>query len=332
MTVSPVDDVLLLLSHRHRRQVVKTLIGRPEAPLEACIDGENPSANVRAAYERQLEELVGANVVAYDESTGTVSRGDEFERVRPVAEAVAEAESDTDRPEAELRRVQRTFTHTVRDTLQVLRVHASGLNEDGEHRDGLEKALERLTRRVELVDELADTIVEKRDARGEMAVEPVLREEAAALVERHRNVRFEFDTEADASVRADGRLPLVVENVLRNAVEHNDADEPAVRVSTTREEGRVWVTVEDNGPGFPSEDLDALLADGTTGGDKAVAGANAADEHEGATGANTAGDDGAAGGLGLYFVRESVESYGGELTVENRSPAGARVRIGLPAA
>jgi two-component system, OmpR family, sensor kinase len=72
---------------------------------------------------------------------------------------------------------------------------------------------------------------------------------------------------------------------------------------------RAELIVEDNGPGVPSELVPTLF-------ERFVRGA---------------GDRGGSFGLGLAIVRAVVESHGGSVRLENRSPHGARFVVDLPA-
>jgi signal transduction histidine kinase len=113
---------------------------------------------------------------------------------------------------------------------------------------------------------------------------------------------------ADLSVRTDPAvLAVVFENLIENAVEHNDADAPVVTVrSVDVDDGTVAVEVEDNGPGVPDHELDVLDATEET-----------ALEH--------------GSGLGLWIVKWGVASLGGTVAFDI-SDTGTTARVSLPAA
>jgi len=87
----------------------------------------------------------------------------------------------------------------------------------------------------------------------------------------------------------------VVDNLVENAAEHNDADDPRVAVAVDPREDAVRLEVRDNGPGVP----DDVLAD-------------------------------ADGGLDL--VATLVDHYGGELHVSENEPRGTVFAVDLPRA
>lgn len=82
-----------------------------------------------------------------------------------------------------------------------------------------------------------------------------------------------------------------------------------VRLRTRQEPEGLWVLeVEDDGVGIPPGHLGRLFEPGFT-----------------------TKREGASGGLGLWIVRGIVEEAGGEIRVESRAGAGARVTLRLPA-
>lgn len=111
-----------------------------------------------------------------------------------------------------------------------------------------------------------------------------------------------------APVEADRTLDIVIENLVENAVEHSDHDSPTVDiiVSQRSESEGEWTTVSiaDDGPGIPEDELQPL-----------------------ATGQETPLRHGS--GLGLWLVKWVIERFGGEVTFEDREPRGTVVGIRL---
>lgn len=110
--------------------------------------------------------------------------------------------------------------------------------------------------------------------------------------------------------------PQMVETVLRNlignAVKFTERD-GTVAIEAHREDGKVVLTIRDNGIGIPPERLANLF------------------EFE--TGSSTAGTDGEKGtGLGLQLCKELIELQGGALSVESVLGQGSAFRFTLPSA
>ena len=98
-------------------------------------------------------------------------------------------------------------------------------------------------------------------------------------------------------------LRSVLDNLLENAVEHNDADEPCVWVSVDSGPETVSVTISDNGPGMSPEARSALI------------------DHDGRK------DRG-----GLSMVNTLVQRYGGTIHVTTNELRGTTVEVELPRA
>jgi signal transduction histidine kinase len=119
---------------------------------------------------------------------------------------------------------------------------------------------------------------------------------------------FVAEMPGDVAVAANELLEEVVENLLVNAVQHNDKPTPEVTVAVDADEETATLTVADNGPGV-APDMEAKLFD------------------KGAKGFDSPGT-----GFGLHLVREIVEAYGGDVSVENLTPTGTKFTVTLPRA
>jgi len=107
---------------------------------------------------------------------------------------------------------------------------------------------------------------------------------------------------------ADSFLNHVLNNVLINAVEHNDKEEPRVEITVEEDDEAVTVRVADNGPGIPDEEKETVF-------------------DQGATGRSSGGV-----GFGLYYVKAMVAEYGGEVRIEDNTPEGTVFVMELPKA
>jgi signal transduction histidine kinase len=104
-------------------------------------------------------------------------------------------------------------------------------------------------------------------------------------------------------------LHRLVLNLMENAIKHTPRG-TAVRTAVSQRDGRVLITVEDDGPGIPADLRDRVF-------ERFVRGT---------------GDRGGSFGLGLSIVRAVAESHGGtvELADANGHP-GTRFVVSLPA-
>jgi two-component system OmpR family sensor kinase len=181
----------------------------------------------------------------------------------------------------------------------------------------LEATIRRASAESERLALLAeDLLVLARAQEGRL---PVHREDVSlgAVVAAACAGRRATASAAGVTITADGgdrrasvdraRVRQAVENLLDNAIRHSPAG-GEVRVANGGGDGRVWVRVEDDGPGFPPEVLPVAF------------------EPFSGTSAN---GDGA--GLGLAIAHAVAVAHGGDATAENLPGRGARVTITLRA-
>lgn len=93
MAESATDDYLRLLANRHRRLILETLVSRPNTavPVEECLDWDPESSDAYEECARHVDMLECADLVVYDETTRTVSRGQRFDGIEPFVRAVSRA-------------------------------------------------------------------------------------------------------------------------------------------------------------------------------------------------------------------------------------------------
>jgi two-component system sensor histidine kinase CpxA len=140
---------------------------------------------------------------------------------------------------------------------------------------------------------------------------PVL-EIAQRIAEREGKAggRIEVDVESDIKAIAEPELlSRALANLVRNALRYA-GDAGPVRISATRENSNVVVSVCDDGPGVPDEALQKIF--------------DPFYRIEESRSRETGGV-----GLGLAIVKTCVEACDGKVTAQNRDPKGLEVRIVL---
>lgn len=201
--------------------------------------------------------------------------------------------------------LNRLLRHDIRNDVSVIEGYAELLAErDG---DGTEPILERTEHIVELT-ELASEVTGAMENDATEAID--LR---ALLEEPLRQARSSFPA---ATVEFEGALPQVrvvgspilrsaFENLIRNAVQHNDEPEPRVRLSATVDADTVTVRVADDGPGIDESVRSKLFEPGRKA------------------------RDSSGMGLGLYLVETLVTGVGGEVDVADNDPEGTVFEVRL---
>lgn len=169
---------------------------------------------------------------------------------------------------------------------------------------------------LNLVNQLLDLAkLESREVELDMelhdltgVVRQVLTEFSTLAEEKQIDVRLNFDTEP-VMVRIDrDRIGQVVRNLLGNAMKFSPAG-GRITIDSTVSEQQAAVSVVDEGPGIPVDELDSIF-------DKFV---QSSQTNTGAGGT----------GLGLAICRETIASHGGRIWADNAEPHGAAITFEL---
>lgn len=207
----------------------------------------------------------------------------------------------------EYERLHALLRHNIRNRLTVLNGQVTRLAEGTGGYDA--DAMAAVEAQVQAIDDLLAATKLATDAVGaRLEPSPVDLVDVVAsqvrLLESGRDVEVTAELPDRAPVRAGHLLGPVIENLLDNAVEHNDAPTPEVTVRVTTGAGQVRLEVADNGPGIPPAQREAVFEAGTGDGT----------------------------GMGLYLARTIVERYGGTIELGANDPRGTVVTVTLAAA
>lgn len=206
----------------------------------------------------------------------------------------------------------RLIRHNLLNSLNVVDARLDFLQGrvDDEVVSHLDTARNRTTKMIDLVEtirQLTSAMAEDAETRlRPVPADEVVTEQVESAAVTFPNAEFDLEGVPSVSVLADGLLEEAIENVLHNAVQHNDKPTPLVSVTSTVDDGWVTISVADNGPGLPDDVKRHLFEEG-----------------------NATFDD-PSSGFGLYLVREIVDSYGGEFTVTDGNGGGAMFHLKLP--
>jgi signal transduction histidine kinase len=204
--------------------------------------------------------------------------------------------------------LNRVLRHNVRNELTVVLGHLEEIADHLPDDRSVETARKHAQRVVDLSEQTRDVVETLDREQGE-----VTRIDAGAVVEDVAD-QFREDypaaeiacnaEEARALVAAGDLLAVAITNLVENAIEHNDADDPTVRIDCTAEGERVRISVADDGPGVPPTERSVLVE------------GNETPLHHGS-------------GLGLWLVHWIVTTSGGELRFEENVPRGSVVDVWL---
>ena len=254
---------------------------------------------------------LSVNAVPHTDTNGTVRRVvTAFEDVTDRRDREAELEAANRQFEV----LNRILRHDVRNDVGVVLGWAELLEERLDDEESLEllSRIQRTARDALRLTETGKDVIEVLSTNGEMPLEPVsVWDVLSTELGKHREMYPQAEIRVDdghpdpaVEVEANEMLSSVVGNVLTNAVQHNDSEEPTVEVGVETSGETVTIRIADDGPGLaPSEE--AVFDRGEKGLDS-----------EGT-------------GLGLYLVSELVSRYGGEVDVTENDPRGTVFSIDL---
>ena len=197
------------------------------------------------------------------------------------------------------------FTHDAKTALASLRLQAESLQEDYAE-SGQNRLLDRLLRdTVRLQLQLENSLFLVNLPHGKFFLEPI------TLSDRIEALRLHWPDllitqSGDGLLLADARaLESVLTNLVQNALTHGHATE--VDFNVRKSDGRLGVTVTDNGRGFPGDvgQLGKLFV----------------------RQARSSGS-----GVGLYIVRQLIKRMNGTIRFQSSESKGFVAEIELPAA
>lgn len=250
-------------------------------------------AEGRTVEEPQLPLLIGAAVGGI---AGSLI-GLLFVRLRRSAEAA-------ERARERLAFVNSVLRHDVLNGISVITGRAELIEDDDETARAIHSQGEQLADLVERTRSIIRALDgDERIAREPVDVADVVQTQVGRLSESFPGATVDADVPAGLTVLANDALADVVWNVLTNAVEHHDGDEPSIDVTAAAEDGIVRLRIADDGPGIPESQREQIL-DGL-------------------------GDSSESGGFGLFFVTTMVEAWGGSVRIDDREPRGTVVILHL---
>jgi signal transduction histidine kinase len=200
--------------------------------------------------------------------------------------------------------VNSLIRHDLRNDLNVIQGRVDLLAEehdvsDTESASVLAEKTDEALARIETTGVVAETLVGNPELEAVDLV--AITAEITAQLKNTYGLSVTTEFPDQAFVTANVGLRSVVDNILENAVEHNDAEEPRVHVAVETDSKTARLSVTDNGPGVPDSEKETL---------------------------RNPRREGAGGGISL--VGTLVDAYGGDVRVGDNDPRGTVVTVQLP--
>lgn len=210
--------------------------------------------------------------------------------------------------------LHRVFRHNLRQDLTVMLGHVERIRSQS-RTESVEESCTRVVERLDRIEHYQDKVVRiERLLKPPIAYRQV---DLSEMVREHpkieelrgsEDVSVSLDLPDDVRVVAIHRIEEALGEVLDNAVAHNDAEEPEVRVAIEENSDElVDLAVTDNGPGIP--EYERLAIEGM--------------REENLTHSS---------GLGLWLAKLACTVSGGDLHIPAQPDGGGQVVIELPEA
>lgn len=200
-----------------------------------------------------------------------------------------EAEKRINQLNEMLRLLNKTMRHEMLNDLTVVG-NSIEIYQDTGNEELLDNALNSVDKSFKLVKEMRS--LEALVSAGESLKSYSVRDIVEEIVNGYQ---IEFNVKGDCTVLADEAFSSIIDNIIRNAVEHGDANE--IDITTKENNESCEIQISDNGTGIPDNIKDKVFEEGFSG-------------------------DGKGTGLGLFIAKKTIERYGGTIRVEDNFPAG----------
>jgi PAS domain S-box-containing protein len=199
----------------------------------------------------------------------------------------------------------RVLRHNLRNDLNIIKGEADQLNLDGEECDSVDAIIERADHMIDLSEKARhlERIIERPDSSLCFRLEAVVETAVRDVAVEYPDATVRTDIEAVPQLQAHGALPVAIENIVENACEHHPTHRPTIEISATREGNHVVVTITDDGPGIPQQEIEVLNAESET-----------QLEH--------------GSGIGLWLVQWIIDRSNGTVEIESAED-GSTVKLGL---
>lgn len=217
--------------------------------------------------------------------------------------------TDRKHRQEQLEVLDRVLRHNLRNNMNVIQGQAEAIQFEtsGEVAASADKIIDTSEQLVELAEKerRITEVLRQEPTLEEIQVCDYLQNIVSTVTSDYPDTTVTLDCPEDVVVHATTQFGHAIEELLTNAIVHNDSPSPEVTITVSHTEETVRIDVADNGPPIPEVERNVLV-------DKT----KQTPLYHGS-------------GLGLWFVKLIVTRSAGTITVEENSPAGNIVRIEL---
>ena len=195
--------------------------------------------------------------------------------------------------------------HDIRNDLQILLGRLDLLAEQAndaqsEHVNAALRCAENAVELTQSARELSEVLLQNGTDSKSISLNRVVRQQIEEIRSAKTDAEITIDGSIpDVMIRANEMFDSVIRNLLKNAIQHNDKQDPEITISAIDQKEYVQLRIADNGPGVRDAQKESIFGKG----EKEL--------------------ESSGTGIGLYLVSTLIESYGGDVWVEDNNPRGA---------
>jgi len=156
----------------------------------------------------------------------------------------------------------RALRHNIRNKVDIVKAHSRDLVSqlDGEAQD---RAYDAAAAADDLLSVSAKTrvmkeIVEHRGRTTPIELTELITDTVAEYEQAYPRTSFTVDCPPSCSIAVTPDITHALENLVETAAEHNPSDDAEVRVTLKKDADSVVISIEDNGPGIPDNEVTVL--------------------------------------------------------------------------
>ncbi|WP_338728546.1 histidine kinase N-terminal 7TM domain-containing protein [Haladaptatus sp. DJG-WS-42] len=204
--------------------------------------------------------------------------------------------------------LNRVLRHNLRNEMNVVYGFADRLEEAGADAELTGRLKQKSLHLVDMgnkaraVQEIIDTT---HDDLTQISVAEVIEDKVALVERRFPALDVTVESVPADTVTCGWVIEPTIENLLENAAEHNTDEQPTATIAASVEDDWLTISIADNGPGIPENEIEVLNA-----------GQETSLMH--------------SRGLGLWLVNWAVKVLAGDLSFSENDPHGTVVTIQIP--
>lgn len=310
-----IDDAAVVLDHQDRLVYANgaahdlfdtdpEYVGLPADDFSFSVGDQNLNQLTEMANGKTEIAITPNSKKRYFSVSASTVGDDERRRAFVLHEITAEREyrQRVEEQRDSLDILNEVLRHDIRNNLQLILGYTELVTDTIDDDDELQRHLETINKNAEqavdltkVAREMAAVMISEEQELEPVSIRSVVMSEVEHFREAYPDANIITASEVQqVSVRANEVLGSVFRNLLKNAVQHNDKAVPTIVVSSKTEDRHINIRVADNGPGISDAAKEDIFGKGEKGLDS-----------EGT-------------GIGLYLVKSLVESYGGDISIEDR--------------